>query len=123
MNKFTSALAVLLLFQIPVLAQQINLKLRTKNQMPANNVGINTTAPDSSAVLDIVSTDKGVLIPRMTLSQRDNISSPATGLLVFQSDGTPGFYYYDGTIWRPLVGNSSSGGEDVRSLIYTVDGF
>jgi|GEM_PF-3392817 len=67
-----------------------------------SNVGINTTTPDSSAVLDINSTDGGILIPRMTLFQRDVINNPARGLLVYQTDYNPGFYYYNGWRWCPF---------------------
>jgi hypothetical protein len=67
----------------------------------SQGVAINTDAsnPDASAILDVKATDKGVLIPRMTQSQKNAIASPATGLLVYQSDGTSGFYYYDGSAW------------------------
>lgn len=59
----------------------------------AQNVGINTPTPDNSAQLDIVSTSKGLLVPRMTQAQRLSISNPANGLLVYQTDGQPGFYF------------------------------
>jgi len=71
-------------------------------------VGIGTTSPDPSSILDITDTNRGFLTPRMTEVQRDAISSPATGLLIYQLDNTPGFYYYDGTIWTPI---SSGGGQ------------
>jgi hypothetical protein len=67
-----------------------------------NNVGINTTTPHSSAALDIAGTDKGLLIPRMTLAQRNVIASPANGLMVYQTDNTPGFYYFTGSGWTSL---------------------
>lgn len=66
-------------------------------------VGINTTAPDPSSVLDIASTESGLLIPRMTLAQRDAITSPANGLLIYQTDNTAGFYFYDGLTWSPFT--------------------
>jgi hypothetical protein len=66
-------------------------------------VGINTATPDNSAMLDVVSTNKGVLIPRMTAAQRGAITLPATGLLVYQTDAPAGFWYYDGAIWRQLT--------------------
>lgn len=69
----------------------------------AQRVGINTTMPDTSAILDINSTEGGLLIPRMTLFQRDVIPNPATGLLVYQTDFNQGFYYYDGFRWRPFT--------------------
>ncbi|MBC8488242.1 MAG: hypothetical protein H8D45_19615 [Bacteroidetes bacterium] len=69
------------------------------NMLIAQNVAIsddgNYTA-HNSAMLDVKSTSKGLLIPRLTKVQRDNILSPATGLLLFQTDSTPGFYFYNG---------------------------
>ncbi|MBL7913595.1 MAG: tail fiber domain-containing protein [Bacteroidia bacterium] len=69
-------------------------------------VGINNAAPNASAVLDISATAKGVLIPRLTSAQRLAIVAPATGLLVFETV-TNQFMYFDGTIWRPLLGDGT----------------
>ncbi|MCB9336651.1 MAG: tail fiber domain-containing protein [Lewinellaceae bacterium] len=66
-----------------------------------DNVGIGTTTPDPSAALDVQSTDKGVLIPRMTTAQREAIASPATGLKVYDTD-EKSFFYWDGTRWFRL---------------------
>src|ERR1019366_7674464 len=63
---------------------------------------IGTSTPNSSAQLDISSTERGLLAPRMTSAQVAAIASPATGLLVYQTDNTPGFYYYDGNAWTLL---------------------
>jgi hypothetical protein len=71
------------------------------------NVGIGTTSPDKSAVLEINSTDKGLLIPRMTLESRDLISNPAKGLLIFQTNSQDGFYFYTGESWKPLTDNEA----------------
>lgn len=65
-------------------------------------VGIGTNSPNASAQLDISSTSKGLLMPRMTGAQRSAISAPATGLLVFQTDGSAGMYYYTGSSWIRL---------------------
>ena len=65
-------------------------------------VGINTETPDASAALDITSTTGGILVPRMTETQRDAITSAATGLMIYQTDGTPGFYYYNGSSWSEV---------------------
>jgi hypothetical protein len=65
-------------------------------------VGFGTTAPAPSATLDITSTTGGLLIPRMTQTQRGEITLPATGLMIYQTDGTAGFYYYDGASWAVL---------------------
>jgi hypothetical protein len=71
-------------------------------------VAINNTgaSADGSAMLDVNSIEGGVLIPRVTLSQRTAIGSPAEGLLVYQTDNTPGFYYYNGASWE-LVGSGA----------------
>ena len=57
-------------------------------------VGIGTSNPDASSVLEIQSTSKGLLIPKLSKTQRDAINSPAVGLLLYQTDNNPGFYYY-----------------------------
>jgi len=69
-------------------------------------VGIGTTSPNLSSMLDIKSTTSGILIPRMTLTQRNAITVNATtvGLLIYQTDNTSGFYYYNGTSWVPFTG-------------------
>ena len=79
--------------------------------LSAQGVAINSdgSPADDSAMLDVKSTEMGMLIPRMTETQRDLITSPATGLMIFQTDETAGFYYYDGSAWTS-VGGSSGGG-------------
>ena len=71
-------------------------------------VAINSTGndPDNSAMFDVSSTEKGILIPRMTEAQRTAIALPAKGLLVYQNDGSDGFYYYDGSEWTRLAGGT-----------------
>jgi len=58
--------------------------------------------PDASSIVDIQSTTKGLLIPRMTETQRDAITSPATGLQIFQTDVSLGLKYYTGASWVPV---------------------
>lgn len=77
----------------------------------AQGISMNTNGntADTSAMLDISSTAKGILIPRMTAVQRTSIPLPATGLLVYQTNGTlPGFYVNQGTPaspnWQQLAG-------------------
>jgi len=67
-------------------------------------VVINTTGneTDNSTMVDVSSTNKGILVPRMTEFQRIAIATPAKGLLVYQNDGTEGFYYFDGSAWPNL---------------------
>ncbi|TAF31899.1 MAG: hypothetical protein EAZ67_10940 [Cytophagales bacterium] len=67
----------------------------------SDNVGIGTTKPDPSALLDLNSNSKGFLLPRMSEAQRNAIKSPAIGLMIFQTDQTIGTYTYDGTTWQP----------------------
>ena len=76
----------------------------------AQNVGVGTSSPDNSAKLDVTATDGGLLIPRMTEVQRDAIATPAIGLMIFQTDGTVGFYYYDGAAWTAIGSGSGSTG-------------
>ena len=57
----------------------------------------------------------------MTSTQRTAISSPATGLLVYQTDGTAGFYYYNGTAWT-TVGSSSATGASPQGIPYSIAG-
>lgn len=88
----------------------------------AQNVGIGTTSPDVSAQLDVTSTTKGLLVPRMTMAQRDAIGSPATGLLIFQTDNTPGFYYWNGVVWIGIASSGSIAAWNLGGNAGTVDG-
>jgi hypothetical protein len=68
------------------------------------SLAINTdgSQADASALLDVKSTTQGMLVPRMSAQQRGLIDKPATGLLVYQTDGTAGFYFYTGLAWTAL---------------------
>ena len=59
--------------------------------------------PSPDAILEVESTTKGLLLPRMTLAQRNSIVSPSEGLLIYQNNGIEGFYYFDGNIWVPIA--------------------
>lgn len=65
------------------------------------------SSPDTSSILDIQSTNKGLLIPRMSLEQRDSIVLPAKGLLIYQVDREPGFYYFNGNSWTTISGQNN----------------
>jgi hypothetical protein len=75
----------------------------------AQSVAINSTgaAPNASAILDMSASNKGVLIPRMKQADRTAITSPAEGLLVYQTDNIEGFYFYDGSNWQQLFSANS----------------
>jgi hypothetical protein len=100
MKKLLILLAVFNLLTLPVLSQ---------------GVGINETggSPHASSILDVNSSDKGLLIPRVALVSPTNpIASPATSLLVYNTSTSgaypiPGFYYFNGTDWVPLGGNTT----------------
>jgi hypothetical protein len=96
------------------------------------NVMIGTSTAEPSSALTVASTSQGILLPKMTLAQRDAIANPASGLLIFQTDNTPGFYYHDGTQWINIAsGNNNQGNITIsvnsqdlnNTLIYTSDGF
>ena len=73
-------------------------------------VGLGVETPSASAKLELSSTDLGFLMPRMTQTQRNAISSPSTGLMVFQTDNSSGFYYYTGSAWvGPLTPSEVDG--------------
>jgi len=90
-------------------------------------VGIGTNNPNASAALHVVSTTKGMLITRITQAQKIAIVAPATGLLIYQTDATSGFYYYNGISWVTfgaaagweLTGNS--GTNDAINVLGTTD--
>ena len=77
-------------------------------------VGINTNTPDASSALEIESTTGGILIPRMTETQRDAIVSPASGLMIYQTDEISGFYFYNGTAWTKIGMVRSTGPRSSR---------
>ncbi|MDE2312126.1 MAG: hypothetical protein KGJ93_03520, partial [Patescibacteria group bacterium] len=73
-------------------------------------LSIGTSTPDASALLQLESTRKGFLAPRMTGAQRDAIASPASGLMVYNTD-TNQYNVYNGTAWGAIGGGGSGSGE------------
>lgn len=69
----------------------------------AQNVSIGTNTPATSAQLDVSSTTKGFLPPRMTAEQRSAISSPTNGLLVYQTSYPSGLYYFNAGVWTTVA--------------------
>ena len=67
------------------------------------SVGFGTSSPSSSSIVDLTSSSKGFLPPRMTESQRNAISSPALGLMVYQTDGSDGVYVYKAAGWIQMI--------------------
>ncbi|TGE24310.1 hypothetical protein E5K00_03590 [Hymenobacter aquaticus] len=76
-------------------------------QTSPGSVGIGTTTPNAAAALDISSTSQGLLLPRLTLAQRTALTAsptapPVAGLVIYQTDNTPGLYAFDGSTWVRL---------------------
>ncbi|MEQ1734037.1 MAG: phage tail protein [Bacteroidia bacterium] len=115
--------------------------------MQAQNVGINTSVPDASSILDITHTNRGLLIPRIVLTDvtvAAPITTPALSLLVFNTNTTvgangvkPGYYYWNGTQWVgigtgnawELLGNTGTnaatnfiGTTDAQDLVFKTNG-
>lgn len=92
----------------------ITTTLAQTNTFPATgSAGIGTITPDASAILEMQSSSKGILIPRMTKTQRNAIVAPATGLLIYQTNSQPGFYFYDGSGWKSLKSQTYSAGAGI----------
>jgi len=96
----SKGLLLFLCMSLPLLLQAQNNK----------NIGIGTSNPDPSAILDISSTDKGILIPRLTAAQIAGINTPTEGLMVYNLDSSC-YYYYNNFVWVSLchVGTASNG--------------
>jgi hypothetical protein len=83
-----------------------------------NNVGIGTITPDSSAILELYSTDKGILIPRMSSTERTNMSPSLglnqEGLLVYDNDSTK-FFYWNAYSWQ-TIGSGTIGPQGAQGI-------
>ncbi|MGB1318650.1 MAG: hypothetical protein ACPG5W_10600, partial [Flavobacteriales bacterium] len=85
--------------------------IMTAESLAQDNMGIGTSTPEPSAVLDLDATDKGFLTPRLNTAQRTAIVAPATGLMVYDTDDNK-FWYFDGTLWVQSVGPAGPAGAD-----------
>ncbi|MFQ6601034.1 hypothetical protein [Flavobacterium sp. C3NV] len=83
-------------------------------------IGIGTTTPDATSIVDITSTTKGMLAPRMTTIQRNAITSPAQGLLVYDTDLKSFYYFSSPSGWLPLL-NSSVGRTNFKRVKSAAD--
>ena len=79
-------------------------------------VGIGTTTPEASAVLDLTSTTQGLLPPRLTEAQMNAVTSPVEGLMVYCSDCVAkGMYVFTGSAWEQLAGQDLATQEVISS--------
>ncbi len=86
-------------------------------------IGASEKTADDSAVLEMHSTEKGMLIPRMTEAQKDAIPSPAEGLTIYQTDAPEGIKFFDGNVWvdtetlsgAPASGSGSATGVSINA--------
>lgn len=98
----------------------IHVLFRTVPCFSQDNVGFGTLTPDSSAILELKSSDKGILIPRMSAAQRMAITNPAVGLLVYDTDSACFFFYKQPASWLSLCSLqifSNSTGSAARAII------
>lgn len=115
MKWISSLLCLMALFCFsPILAQSNNSELPT-------SINEDGSDPDESAILDLQSASKGILIPRLNTAARDLIDSPATGLLIYQTDSEVGFYFFDGSDWVRL-GTGDSNTTDELNISAILDG-
>jgi len=92
-------------------------RLADAQTTPAGAVGIGTSTPDASAALDVSSTSKGLLLPRLSQAQRDAIASPAAGLTIYNTD-TNKLNTWNGTSWDEALATTRQT-TDVRTFSYT----
>jgi hypothetical protein len=100
----------------PLLSLVFIITILSTNKLAAQTgMAINTdgTSADGSAMLDVKATDKGILIPR--IASTTSVITPVNGLLVYQTGGTAGFYYYNGSAWN-YIQNSGNTALDASNL-------
>ncbi|RYD83033.1 MAG: hypothetical protein EOP53_02025 [Sphingobacteriales bacterium] len=108
-NIFIASLLIMI-FGAPAFAQ-------------SGSVGIGTNSPNTSAALDVKHNRKGILIPRMTREHRNQIDTPANGLLIYQTDSSTGFYINKGTPAAPRWRAVNSTAQTFQSFLKTSQTF
>ena len=90
----------------------------TTATVSSGGLAVGTSGINASAILELSSTSKGMLIPRLTTTERNNISSPASSLLIYNTDETE-FQFYNGSSWTSLGGGASS--DSLTATTYSTD--
>lgn len=84
-------------------------------------IGIGTSEPHSSAIVEIKSTDKGFLPPRLTKTERNSIAAPTAGLFIYNTDNNC-LQFYTGTYWfDPCCNNAVNSGVDALPILIRID--
>ncbi len=101
--------------------------VKLNNDSKGVTINTNNDFADPSAILDISSNNQGILLPRIAETNRP--TNPAIGLLIYQLDNSPGFYFYDGTAWQKLnatmpiaLSNNARVAHDVKSEVLSTYG-
>ena len=93
---------------VPLLFLLLFIMVNISHAQQGVSINSTGTAANASAMLDVSSTTKGALIPRMTNAQVIAIASPATGLFIYQTDIDSGLYYYSGNRWIQMAAVDTS---------------
>lgn len=98
----------------------LSLMIASSVTLAQQGVAINNdgSTPNASAMLDVKSTSRGILVPRMTSAQRAAIASPARGLMVYDNTSNT-FWFYNGTAWQEMIGGGSSNWNLSSTHIYS----
>ena len=86
--------------KLKIIAAAIISVFCSSNTIHAQSMGISNAAitPDPSSILEMITIDKGILIPRMITAERDGITSPANGLMIYNTE-TNQYNFYNGSAW------------------------
>ncbi len=109
------------IFLLFAAAFTINAQSQTNTFPTTGSAGVGTTTPAASAIMEIASTSKGLLIPRMTVAQRNAIAAPATGLLIYQTNATPGVYMYNGIAWAQISAGKANSNLNNLSAVTAIN--
>ncbi len=115
--KVKSALRLLGIFSTCLLLTTLTSQAQHTNSALPHSINSDGSAPDASAMLQVQSTEKGILIPSMTTAQRTAIANPADGLLVYDTI-TKSFWFYKSTTWTELAtgGSGSVSWSDITGI-------
>ena len=94
-------------------------KIKTDSLYVTGSEGIGTSTPDGTSILEMQSNSKGLLMPRLTAAQKNAIVTPAQGLIIYQTDSVPGFYFYKQNNWYSLTSGTNKINNFSQTFNYT----